>query len=74
MKPNMQGEIPLGDEQLPPEFGYEQALEVLEGFDAENLTHEREGIMETCDFQNAIEKSKQAIRDCLELGLNGIGE
>ena len=69
------GEIPLRDKQLPPrqenevedEDGYAEAESILDGWDYRSLPDGQQVIW-------AIDKAKQAIRDCLEMGLNGIGD
>ena len=68
------GEIPLRDEQLSPreedeaeEGGYAEAESILDEWDYFSLPDGEKII-------SAISKAKQAIRDCLEMGLNGIGE
>lgn len=67
-------EIPLRNEQLPPReedeeqeegYGYAAALTILE---AEGVDIDPEL------WAQAVDKAKQALRDCLEMGLNGIGE
>lgn len=54
------------DEQLPEEesFGYAEAEAILDDWDYRSLPDGQKVI-------NAIDKAKQAIRDCLEMGLNG---
>jgi DNA-binding LacI/PurR family transcriptional regulator len=51
------------------QYGYQQALDHLE-----QLGDLREDGIFTGDDQLALDKAKQAIRDCMEMGLNGIGE
>jgi hypothetical protein len=51
------------------EHGYEDALSHLEG-----LGDLREDGIFNDDDQLALDKGKQALRDCLEMGLNGIGD
>ena len=48
-------------------FGYAEAETTLEEWDFHSLPDGERVI-------HAIEKGKQAIRDCLELGLNGYGD
>ena len=68
MKPNLKGEIPVGDEQeIEDVINYAMAESILDDWDYRSLPDGEEIIQ-------AIDKAKQAIRDCLEMGLNGIGE
>jgi len=48
-------------------FGYAEAESILDGWDFHSLPDGEKVI-------RAIEKGLQAIRDCLEMGLNGYGE
>ena len=60
-------EIPVGkDPQEPEGFGYADAEAVLSNWNYRSLPDGEEAIA-------AIDKGLQAIRDCLEMGLDGIG-
>lgn len=68
MKPTMKGEIPVGDEQeIEDVINYAMAESILDNWDYRSLPDGEEII-------KAIDKAKQAIRDCLEMGLNGEGD
>ena len=61
-------EVPVGkDPQEPEEFGYAEAEAILDNWDYHSLPDGEDVIA-------AISKGMQAIRDCIEMGLNGIGE
>jgi len=49
------------------DFGYAEAEEILDDWDYQSLPDGQQVI-------DAISKAKQAIRDCLEMGLDGIGD
>jgi len=59
----------LAEDADTDEYGYEDALSHLEG-----LGDLREDGVFNDDDYLALDKGKQAIRDCLEMGLNGIGD
>ena len=60
-------EIPVGkDPQEPEEFGYAAAEAALSNWDYRSLPDGEKVI-------TASDKGLQAIRDCLEMGLDGIG-
>jgi len=64
----MKGEIPVGDEQeIEDVINYAMAESILDNWDYRSLPDGEEII-------KAIDKAKQAIRDCLEMGLNGEGD
>ena len=68
MKPNQKGEIPVGDEQeIEDVIDYAMAESILEDWDYQSLPDGQDKI-------EAINKGLQAIRDCIELGLNGYGD
>ena len=68
MKPTMKGEIPVGDEQeIEDVINYAMAESILDDWDYRSLPDGEKVIL-------AIDKAKQALRDCLEMGLNGEGE
>jgi len=66
MKPTLKGEIPVGDEQEAGQ-GYAEAESILDDWSYRDLPDGEDIIW-------AIDKAKQAIRDCLEMGLNGEGD
>ena len=67
MKLANNSEIPVGDEQEPEVHGYAEAEGILSTWSYNDPPEGTEVIW-------AIEKGRQAIRDCLEMGLNGVGD